>query len=139
KIHLRKLDPRIAAAAKYIFESRFAPHQEVYENLDLIGRDEFDGMIEQALKAADGEEKVAFNTPWEGHCINEAHKFASKCSELRNINPYSEPALERIMNDLMTELWDRGFSQTEIKTAMEKAVADMPRYAAGENRRGDKK
>jgi hypothetical protein len=42
------------------------------------------------------------------------------------------------MNDLMTELWDNGFSQSETRSAFEKAFADMPRYAAGEERRGDR-
>ena len=36
---------------------------------------------------------------------------------------------------LMTELWDKGFSQTEIREAFTGAVTDMPRYAAGEERR----
>ena len=31
------------------------------------------------------------------------------------------------MNQLMTELWDHGFSQTEIRAALEEAFADMPR------------
>jgi hypothetical protein len=35
---------------------------------------------------------------------------------------------------LMTELWDRNFSQTEIRAARS-AIEDMPRYAAGEERR----
>jgi len=35
----------------------------------------------------------------------------------------------------MTELWDRNFSQSEIRTAFEVAISDMPRYAAGEERR----
>jgi hypothetical protein len=35
----------------------------------------------------------------------------------------------------MTELWDRNFSQTEIRTAFEEAIIDMPRYTAGEERR----
>ena len=35
----------------------------------------------------------------------------------------------------MTELWDRNFSQSEIQTAFEAAISDMPRYAAGEERR----
>jgi hypothetical protein len=34
--------------------------------------------------------------------------------------------------DLMTELWDQGFSQTQIREAFLEAIAAMPRYAAGE-------
>lgn len=43
--------------------------------------------------------------------------------------------LPKAINCLMTELWDKGFSQTEIRQAFNAAVTDMPRYAAGEERR----
>jgi hypothetical protein len=43
--------------------------------------------------------------------------------------------LDFIINCFVTELWDRNFSQSEIRTAFEGAVLDMPRYAAGEERR----
>lgn len=36
------------------------------------------------------------------------------------------------MTHLITELWDHGFSQTEIREAFEAALAELPRYAAGE-------
>lgn len=77
--------------------------------------------------------------PWEGRCLAEAHKFASRCVELKDSNPYDRPVLDEVMVDLMTELWDRGFSQTEIRTAFERARSHLPRYAAGEERRGDRK
>jgi hypothetical protein len=35
----------------------------------------------------------------------------------------------------MTELWDNGFSQSEIGAAFEKAILDMPRYTAGQEKR----
>jgi hypothetical protein len=76
--------------------------------------------------------------PWEGRCIEAAWAFARQRANLSASNPYAENALQRIINDLMTELWDNGFSQSEIRTAFEKALLDMPRYAAGEERRGDK-
>jgi hypothetical protein len=75
---------------------------------------------------------------WENQTIGLAHAFAKECAKLREDNPDAETVLVRIMNDLMTELWDNRFSQSEIKTAFEKALQDMPRYAAGEERRGDK-
>lgn len=40
---------------------------------------------------------------------------------------------------LMTELFDRGFSQTEIRTAFAKAIAELPTYAAEKERRDDKR
>ena len=77
--------------------------------------------------------------PWEGQCFDAAADFAQKCAELYSSNPYSEIPLRSIINTFMTELWDKGFSQSEIRSAFEHAVADMPRYAAGEERRGTKK
>ena len=68
--------------------------------------------------------------PWEGHCLNAAVDFAKRCRELRDSNPYDVVALTDIMNTLMTELWDNNFSQSEIRSAFEQAIADMPRYAA---------
>lgn len=73
--------------------------------------------------------------PWEAQCDKAAYDFGLRCAELYLSNPYSEVPLHRMINNLMTELWDRGFSQSEIRSAFEKAVADMPRYAAGEERR----
>jgi hypothetical protein len=76
------------------------------------------------------------NPPWEGRVSKAAWAFARECIDLRNSNPYELVALDRIINTLMTELWDNGFSQSEIRTAFEQAIADMPRYAAGQERRG---
>ncbi len=75
--------------------------------------------------------------PWEGRVVQEADAFAQRCAELRASSPYQRPALEDVMPTLMTSLWDRGFSQTEIKKAFERAIAELPQYAAGEERRGD--
>ena len=75
------------------------------------------------------------DTPWEGLCLDAAAAFARKCADLNRSNTYELHALEEIINTLMTELWDNGFSQSEIRTAFEKAILDMPRYAAGEERR----
>ncbi|MBC6983552.1 hypothetical protein [Caulobacter sp. 17J80-11] len=63
--------------------------------------------------------------------------FGDQCAKFARDNPYPDRvALDEIINTLMTELWDRGFSQAEIRTAFEKAVGDMNRYAAGEERNG---
>lgn len=77
--------------------------------------------------------------PWEGRCIDEARVFAARCVELRDSNPYDRPALSEIIVDLATELWDRRFSVSEISAALEKALSELPQYAAGEERRGDRK
>jgi hypothetical protein len=76
--------------------------------------------------------------PWESRCLTEAHKFSLRCVELRDSNPYGRPFLDEIIPTLMTELWDRGFNQSEIRSAFERALLELPLYAAGENRRGDK-
>ena len=76
--------------------------------------------------------------PWEGQCADAAYQFALRCAGLAARNPYNFAAplaLNRIINALMTELWDRNFSQREIRTAFEEAIKDMSRYAAGEERR----
>jgi hypothetical protein len=78
------------------------------------------------------------DVPWESRCHAAASDFARLCRELYEFNPYGEPPLERTIVTLMSELWDNGFSQSEIRVALESAVADLPRYAAGEERRGDR-
>lgn len=74
--------------------------------------------------------------PWEGRSLAAAAAFARQCRQLCSENPYAEAPLEGFVNTLMTELWDNGSSQTEIRNAFEAALADLPRYAAGEERRG---
>jgi hypothetical protein len=73
--------------------------------------------------------------PWEGQCLDEAEAFAQRCAELGASNPHRHAALQEIMPALMTALWDRGFSQSDIRSAFERAIAEMPRYAAGQERR----
>ncbi len=64
------------------------------------------------------------------------NQFGLSLKALHQTNPWPDsPLLARAMNHLMTELWDHGFSQTEIREAFESAVADMPRYAADEEAR----
>jgi hypothetical protein len=76
------------------------------------------------------------DVPWELRMVEAAYEFGLRCAELVTENPYSYDApLDGLVNGLMTELWDRNFSQTEIRTAFEAAIRDMSRYAAGEERR----
>ena len=72
---------------------------------------------------------------WDARCLEEAHSFALKCAELSKDNPKSVPTLSVVISDLMTELWDQGFSQSEIKAAFEKALDELPDYAAGQEHR----
>ena len=64
------------------------------------------------------------------------YQFGEALTELHRSNPWPDlPLLPRAMNQLMTELWDQGFSQTEIREAFLDAVADMPRYTADNEKR----
>ena len=75
------------------------------------------------------------DVPWEVECYNAASAFGRQCHDLKESNPYDRIALDEIINTLMTELWDNGFSQSEIRSAFEQALTDMPRYTAGLERR----
>lgn len=75
-------------------------------------------------------------TQWVANYCDLANHFTQECRKLCDENPSNhEDPLGYIMNCTMTELWDFGFSQTEIRNAFLEAVKDMPRYAAGEERR----
>lgn len=61
------------------------------------------------------------------------YQFGVTLRELQSSNPWPDlPLLPRAMNQLMTELWDHGFSQTEIREAFDGAVGALPRYIAGD-------
>jgi len=86
----------------------------------------------------DAEQEV----PWEVHQVTASANFGLRCRELQESCPYStdelgSPVLTRIIEHLATELWDQSFSQTEIISAFRAAIRDLPRYTAGEERRGD--
>lgn len=70
---------------------------------------------------------------WQRRLSNAPYDLSVILRELHDTNPWPQHAvLENAMNTLVTELWDRCFSQTEIREAFEKAIADLPRYAAGD-------
>jgi hypothetical protein len=70
---------------------------------------------------------------WQDRSMDVVYRFGLALMELHQTNPWPNlPLLPRAINHLMTELWDQGFSETEIRAAFEAAVADMPRYAAGD-------
>ncbi len=73
---------------------------------------------------------------WQMTMLNGSYDFAQVCKDLHDSNRYDQPALENIMCAFATELWDRDFSQTEIREAFQSAVHELARYAAGEERRG---
>ena len=70
---------------------------------------------------------------WQTKILEAPYDLSRVLKDLHVTNPWPEyPVLEQAMNTLATELWDRCFSLTEIRSAFEKAVADLPRYAAGQ-------
>ena len=70
---------------------------------------------------------------WQSQWLEAVGRVAEIFTELDRNNPWPDnPLLPQAINYLMTELWDRGFSQTHVRQAFEAAVKDMPRYAAGE-------
>jgi hypothetical protein len=75
--------------------------------------------------------------PWELKVDKVSQEFGLRCAELYSSNPYAEQRLVRAMDTLVTELWDRGFSQTEIRNALVQADAQLLKYAAGEEQNGD--
>lgn len=73
---------------------------------------------------------------WQAASLSAATDFAIRCAELCSSYPsFEKQPLLGIINTLMTELWDRNFSQDEIREAFQAALDDIPRYAAGEERR----
>ena len=67
---------------------------------------------------------------------NVAAQLGLACRHIRETKtPAGADALGLVVNALMTEFWDQGFSQSEIREAFTAALADMNRYAAGDERR----
>ncbi len=83
------------------------------------------------------ELQLPYENAWESECAREAGKFADVCRQLADeIPPYIEtPGLNWLMSDLMSDLWDNCFSQTEIRSAFQQAIDELPGYGAGEERR----
>lgn len=79
------------------------------------------------------EEQRDFGDQWQDQSMAAVHQFSDALTGLHKSNPWPDcPLLPHAINHLMTELWDRGFSQSEIREAFDQAIADMPRYAAGQ-------
>jgi hypothetical protein len=65
-----------------------------------------------------------------------AAQLADACGELRSFDSsVGRYPAHYLVNYLMTELWDHGFSQSEIRASFTDALDDMNRYAAGEEQR----
>ena len=70
---------------------------------------------------------------WQTRLHEASYRFSETVRELHDANPWPEcPVLGQAINTLATELWDKCFSLSEIRKALELAAADLPRYAAGQ-------
>lgn len=66
-----------------------------------------------------------------------ARDFARTCRTVEEHAPADAgTALDELINELMTELWDNGFSTSEIRVAFEAAAQDVGRYAGLDKRNG---
>ena len=75
--------------------------------------------------------------PWEVRCLTAADEFAARCDQLRRDNPYSDRGvLSVVIDNLVTELWDRSFSQSEIRSALRGAIDNLTQYAGTTEQRG---
>lgn len=58
------------------------------------------------------------NDEWQSKWLSAVYQLAATLKELERTNPWpDQPLLPQAVNYLMTELWDRGFSQTQIRQA----------------------
>ncbi|KTT75670.1 hypothetical protein [Sphingomonas sanguinis] len=73
---------------------------------------------------------------WQDDWMETIHRVGETLREKHLSNPWPHiPTLPEAIKYLATELWDRGFSQTEIRDAFEGAIRELPPYAAGYERR----
>ena len=69
------------------------------------------------------DEELDPETLWLTHSSNLAYGLAQHCVDYSDW-PRSLARMNSSVNTLMTELWDRGFSQGEIRTAFTEALAE---------------
>jgi hypothetical protein len=70
---------------------------------------------------------------WQDQWMATVYQFARALNDAHQNNPWPELALlPQAMDYFMTELWDLGFSQSEIAEAFGRALSNLPKYAAGE-------
>jgi len=73
---------------------------------------------------------------WQSRLFDVVHALGGELKDLHKSNPWPEqPVLDEAMTALATELWDQGFSETDIRAAFETAVRLLPAYTAGEDTR----
>ncbi|MCB2088711.1 MAG: hypothetical protein R3E18_04400 [Sphingomonadaceae bacterium] len=70
---------------------------------------------------------------WQNSGLAATHLYAGALRTLHRTNPWENiPVLPQAICHLMTELWDFGFTQTQIREAFEQALVELPKYTVGE-------
>ncbi len=78
------------------------------------------------------DEEVDHHTLWNSRARDAARDFAETCAALRSGRPAPDAdELQETIGTLVTELWDRDFSITDIRGAFLDALDNLPDYAAG--------
>jgi hypothetical protein len=69
---------------------------------------------------------------WQAAGMASVQSFAGELRGLHRSNLWPNiPILPQAMAYLMTELWDRGFTQTQICEGFEAALAELLKYTLG--------
>lgn len=88
-----------------------------------------EGRVENSM-TLDKETKLRLD------CLKLASDLATGCRKMQADHPnQATSTMDVVIGDLVTELWDQGFSQTEILRAFQTAMDALPSYAAGHERR----
>ncbi|OYU33662.1 hypothetical protein [Novosphingobium sp. PASSN1] len=70
---------------------------------------------------------------WQDAGLAAVQAFATELRALHQSNPWPNiPLMPQAMAYLMTELWDRGFTQTQIREGFEAALVELPKYTLGD-------
>lgn len=79
------------------------------------------------------DNEQAAHDEWQTALYEASRSYSVTLQELSKTNPWPDvPVLAQALNTLATELWDRCFSVSNIKTAFSDSALDLPRYAAGD-------
>ncbi|MBP6555713.1 MAG: hypothetical protein KA233_08535 [Novosphingobium sp.] len=73
---------------------------------------------------------------WTDKWLAAVHDYSNFLRDHHETNPWPDrPFLSQSMIYLMTELWDREFSLSEIRAAFAEALAELPHYTQGHESR----
>ena len=80
------------------------------------------------------EQQQVVRDQWQATLYEATYRYSIALQALHKTNPWPEqPALTSAIDTLATELWDRCFRASDISAALERAIAGLPAYTAGED------